>query len=85
LAPSGRSSIEGVDVGALIEERPDGAKASLRCKHAGVRVDQIAAAFGGGGHACAAGLNTRDDVATLYSKLIATIEAQLTRIDAARR
>ncbi|WP_043584227.1 DHH family phosphoesterase, partial [Geminisphaera colitermitum] len=42
-------SIEGVEIGALIEERADGIKASLRAKDARYRVDRIAAQFGGGG------------------------------------
>ena len=51
-------SIEGVEIGVLIEERPGGAlKASLRAKDPACRVDLIAAQFHGGGHACAAGLN----------------------------
>ena len=53
-------SIDGVDIGVLIEERPDGAvKASLRAKDPLCRLDLVAAQFGGGGHACAAGLNLK--------------------------
>ncbi len=78
-------SIEGVDIGALVEERPEGAKASLRAKDPVMRVDQIAATFGGGGHACAAGLNVGDPVDLLRTQLIAAIDAHLGRLDAARR
>lgn len=78
-------SIEGVDIGALVEERPEGAKASLRAKDPVMRVDQIAAAFGGGGHACAAGLNVGEPVETLRTQLITAIGAHLGRLDATRR
>lgn len=77
-------SIEGVDIGALVEERPEGAKASLRAKDPAMRVDQIAANFGGGGHACAAGLNVADPVDTLRTELIAAISVHLGRADALR-
>lgn len=78
-------SIEGVEIGALVEERPEGAKASLRAKDPLMRVDQIAATFGGGGHACAAGLNVAEPIETLRTQLITAIGAQLARLDAARR
>ena len=51
--------IDGVDIGVLIEERADGIKASLRGKEPAFRLDRVAAQFGGGGHACAAGLNVK--------------------------
>lgn len=50
-------SINGVDVGVLIEDRDGSIKVSLRAKNPFYRVDQVARQFGGGGHACAAGLN----------------------------
>lgn len=52
-------AIDGVEVGVLIEERPEGIKASLRGHDPRLRLDQVAARFGGGGHACAAGLNVK--------------------------
>jgi bifunctional oligoribonuclease and PAP phosphatase NrnA len=71
-------SIDGVDIGVLIEERPGAIKASLRSKEPRFRVDQIAARFGGGGHACAAGLNLKNStLAEFRPKLLAAIEAQL--------
>ena len=72
--------IDGVEIGVLIEERPDGAiKASLRAKNPAMRVDLIAAQFGGGGHACAAGLNYKTPIPTeeFRARLIAAITAQL--------
>jgi len=51
-------SIEGVEIGALIEERKGKITGSLRGKSKKWRVDKVAANFNGGGHAAAAGLNT---------------------------
>lgn len=50
-------SIDGVEVGVLIEDRQGVIKGSLRAKDPLRRVDRIAGRFGGGGHACAAGFN----------------------------
>lgn len=66
--------IDGVDVGVLIEERDDGTvKASLRAKEAAFRVDLVAAQFNGGGHACAAGLNLKENTADFRERLVAAI------------
>jgi len=71
-------AIEGVDIGGLIEERTDGIKASLRARDPSFRVDLVAGRFGGGGHACAAGLTARGEkLAAFYPRLIAAIEGQL--------
>jgi bifunctional oligoribonuclease and PAP phosphatase NrnA len=77
-------SIEGVDIGVLIEERPDGMKASLRAKDPVYRLDQVAVSFNGGGHACAAGLNVPGDLASFYPALIAALTVQLANVDARR-
>ena len=53
-------SIEGVDIGVLLENREGALKGSLRSKEPRFRVDQIAKQFNGGGHACAAGLNVEN-------------------------
>jgi phosphoesterase RecJ-like protein len=50
-------SIRGVEIGVFLEMRDGAIKGSLRAKDPFFRVDQIAAQFNGGGHACAAGLN----------------------------
>jgi len=77
--------IDGVDLGVLIEERAGGIKASLRAKDPHCRVDQVAAQFGGGGHACAAGLNVVGiSPAEFRARLLAAIAAQLAKMDAAR-
>ncbi|MDI1336103.1 MAG: DHH family phosphoesterase [Lacunisphaera sp.] len=78
-------SIEGVEIGVLIEERPGTIKASLRAKNATYRVDTIAAQFGGGGHASAAGLNCPDTLAGFYPKLVAAIIRRLAEVDAAKK
>jgi phosphoesterase RecJ-like protein len=78
-------SIEGVEIGVLIEERPGTIKASLRAKSAAYRVDTIAAQFNGGGHASAAGLNCPDTLAAFYPKLVAAITRRLVEVDTAKK
>jgi phosphoesterase RecJ-like protein len=78
-------SIDGVLIGCLIEERENGLKASIRAEDPVYRVDQIAAEFGGGGHACAAGLNlVGDDVVDFRRRLISALEQRLREVDSAR-
>ena len=75
--------IDGVDVGVLIEERPDGTvKASLRSKDARFRLDRIAAQFNGGGHACAAGLSLKQPNPDFQDQLIEALAAQIRTVDA---
>lgn len=79
-------SIEGVAIGALIEERADGSvKASLRAKDPVYRVDLAAARFNGGGHACAAGLSLKQDTADFPARLVAVLAERLAAADAVRR
>ena len=78
-------SVDGVDIGVLIEERADGIKASLRAKEPAYRLDLVAAQFNGGGHACAAGLNVDGArIVTFYPRLVAALVAQLHAVDARR-
>ena len=71
-------AIDGVDIGALIEVRPDGIKASLRSKDPVYRLDLVAGQFNGGGHACAAGLTLQGArLDTFYPRLLAALEQQL--------
>lgn len=64
-------SIAGVEVGVLIEERDGSIKVSLRAKDPFYRVDQVAKLFGGGGHACAAGLNIeKSSINEFYPQLM---------------
>ncbi len=70
-------SIDGVDVGVLIEERAGAIKASLRSKEPRFRMDRIAAGFKGGGHACAAGLNAKGQTLEQFRPLlVAAVTAQ---------
>jgi bifunctional oligoribonuclease and PAP phosphatase NrnA len=78
-------SIDGVAIGALIEERSDGSlKASLRAKDPEFRVDLVAAQFNGGGHACAAGLNLKTGAENFYARLVAALAQRLVEVDAAK-
>jgi phosphoesterase RecJ-like protein len=78
-------SIDGVDIGVLIEERPDGIKASLRAKDPAYRLDLVAGGLGGGGHACAAGLTLKGaTLASFYPRLLAVLERQLHEVTSAR-
>ncbi len=77
--------IDGVDIGALIEERPDGTfKGSLRAKDPSYRVDLIAAQFGGGGHACAAGLNVKTNPENFRARFVAAMARSIAAADAPR-
>lgn len=79
-------SIDGVDIGVLVEERTDGSvKASLRAKEAAYRLDQIAAQFNGGGHACAAGLNLKRDTENFTARLLAALQRQIAVVDGQRK
>ena len=76
-------SIDGVDIAALIEQRPDGSvKASLRGKDPSFRLDLVAAKFNGGGHACAAGLNLKTGTADFYDRLVEAFRERLAIVDA---
>jgi phosphoesterase RecJ-like protein len=75
--------VDGVDVGVLIEERPDGGvKASLRAKDPRCRLDLVAGQFGGGGHACAAGLNLKPPAEGFRGRLLAALGERLRLMDA---
>jgi bifunctional oligoribonuclease and PAP phosphatase NrnA len=75
-------SIEGVDVGVLIEERDDGTlKASLRATNTAFRLDRIAAQFNGGGHAAAAGLSLKIQTDEFYGRLVEAITQQIMQVD----
>lgn len=78
-------AIDGVEIGGLIEVRPDGVKASLRSNDPIYRMDQLAAQFGGGGHACAAGLSIKGKSAVEFRReLVAALEKRLAEVNAAR-
>jgi phosphoesterase RecJ-like protein len=76
-------AIDGVDIGVLIEQLPDGIKASLRARDPRYRLDLIAAGFNGGGHACAAGLNLKGETLdSFYPRLLAALENRLRTVEA---
>ena len=79
---AGLRSVEGVEIGVLIEERPGVIKASLRAKHGGLRMDTLAAQFNGGGHAMAAGLNCKTTLLEFYPKLVAALNQRLGEVNA---
>jgi phosphoesterase RecJ-like protein len=77
--------VDGVEVGVLIEERPDGGvKASLRSKDPLCRLDLVAGLFGGGGHACAAGLNLKKGAGEFRALLLDALRDRLRLVDAER-
>jgi phosphoesterase RecJ-like protein len=79
-------SIDGVEIGALIEERTDGGvKASLRAKEPAYRVDLVAAQFNGGGHACAAGLNLKTGAADFYPQLVAALARRIAAVESEKK
>jgi phosphoesterase RecJ-like protein len=79
-------SIEGVDIGALIEVRADKTvKASLRAKDPAYRVDLVAGQFNGGGHACAAGLSLKSDTENFQARLVAALAQRIAAVDAERK
>lgn len=78
-------SIDGVQIGALIEHRADGSvKASLRGQDPALRVDLIAAKFNGGGHACAAGLSLKNGGVDFRAQLVAAFAERFAIVDAAK-
>ena len=70
-------SIDGVEVGALIEERSGVIKASLRAKNASYRVDTIASQFNGGGHRLASGCVLETTLDDARQRILAAVSAAL--------
>jgi phosphoesterase RecJ-like protein len=74
-------AIRGVQVAVFFEELPDGkVRVSMRSKDRRYDVCQIAAEFGGGGHALAAGIRMKDPLDQAKARVLAAIQR---RIDAA--
>lgn len=67
-------SIEGVDIGILLEQHDGRLKGSFRAKDPVQRVDLLAKQFNGGGHACAAGFNPVGNLDEFYPKLVSALE-----------
>ena len=75
-------AIRGVQVAVFFEELPDGkSRVSMRSKDRRYDVCQIAAEFGGGGHALAAGIRMKDPLDLAKARVLAAIQR---RIDAAK-
>lgn len=75
-------SIKGVEVGVLLEERPDGGvKGSLRCESDLIRVDLLAKNFNGGGHKCAAGFKVQESLGEFYQKFLETTALHLKKVE----
>ena len=77
-------AIDGVDVGVLIEDREEGIKGSLRSKESIYRVDKVASLFSGGGHACAAGLNTKIPYDSFYPEVVKALGELLNEVDSSK-
>lgn len=75
-------SIDGVDVGVLLEERNGAIKGSLRAKETRFGMHRLAQLFQGGGHACAAGFNLRMTLEQFYPRFLAEVAAHLKAVDA---
>ena len=75
-------SLDGVEVGSLVEDRGGQIKGSLRAKDSRFRVDLLAKRFSGGGHACAAGFNLERDLDDFYPEFVSAIGEHLELVDA---
>jgi phosphoesterase RecJ-like protein len=74
-------AIEGVEVGALLEERNGAVKGSLRAKDPRLALHKLAQRFGGGGHACAAGFNVNEPLAQFSPTFLAVLGEHLASVD----
>jgi len=70
-------SLEGVELGVLVEDRNGKLKGSFRAKDKKYRVDLLAKNFEGGGHACAAGFNVDVPFEEFYPRLVQRIGEHL--------
>jgi phosphoesterase RecJ-like protein len=72
---------EGTIVAAILKERPEGVKVSVRSR-AGASAQRICVTLGGGGHVAAAGATlTGLDLAAAEERLLAAIAEELGRLD----
>jgi len=71
-------NIDSVKIAALLEQQKDGTvKGSLRSKFPEYQVDQLAAKFNGGGHACAAGFHMDMPFEAFPSVFVETVKSHL--------
>ena len=78
-------SIDGVEIGVLLEEHQGKIKGSFRSKDPVHRVDLLARQFNGGGHACAAGFNCPGDLASTFARLQSVLEEHFATLAAPSR
>jgi phosphoesterase RecJ-like protein len=69
--------IENVKIGVILEYREHSVKGSFRAKDDAMRVDLLAAQFGGGGHAAAAGFNVEMTPEAFYPAMIEALRSHL--------
>ncbi len=70
--------VEGVRVSAIFEDLEDGRiRISLRSKDPAINVADIAAHFGGGGHAMAAGIRVRGELEPVKTAVLGKIKAEM--------
>lgn len=69
--------IEDVKIGVILEYRENSVKGSFRAKDDAMRVDLLAAKFGGGGHAAAAGFNADMTPEAFYPAMIDAMREHL--------
>lgn len=70
--------VQGVLMGALIEDQGTQVKGSLRARSPHLRLDLLASLFGGGGHACAAGFKVDEPLSTFYPRFLELVAEHLT-------
>lgn len=79
-------SIDGVEIALLLEQMPDGVKGSLRAKTPEMRVNEIAARFGGGGHLAAAGFTAEGErLETFREKIVRIVGEHLREYDSRKK
>jgi len=69
-------AVEGVKIGLFFEEYMNDVKVSLRSRR-GYSVNDIAAAFGGGGHVMAAGCRVKGNLATVMPQILQAFKDKL--------
>jgi len=70
-------AIQGVKIGAVLEEQQNQTKGSLRCQDSDLRLDLLAEKMNGGGHACAAGFKVNEPIAVFYPRFMELVHTHL--------
>ncbi len=74
-------SIDGVDIGVILEDRGVEIKGSFRAKDPRYRVCDLARHFGGGGHDCAAGFTVEMPFDSFYPNLLKVLLEHFREVD----